>query len=174
MLIPKNTDSMRHRSSLLASIWWHGWSDEWQVAHSTAGYDVDELRAGLMQSSLLDLRSAMSPYECGVYAKLPGVLTVYRGFVPPGRGADGLSWTLNRRTAEFFAGAYSRRFHAGDGVPDGATIFTGKTRKAGCILLCERGEDEIVTPRVTVTASEPARPWNGGPPPALYPPTEQY
>jgi len=43
----------------------------------------------------------LTPHNRRVLAKLPNEVTIYRGFSV--RYRDGLSWTLSRRTAEFFA-----------------------------------------------------------------------
>lgn len=69
---------------------------------------------------------------------LPDTIKVWRGCVL-GLNEDGLSWTLDRKVADWFA----RRFtHLGDGV-----VIEGEVKKADvAAYLSGRGESEIVVP----------------------------
>jgi hypothetical protein len=80
----------------------------------------------------------MNDEELAKYHELPEMLTVYRGSIA-GLNENGLSWTLNKKAAKFFA----RRFvkaHERDGVID-----TGEVGKVAVVAYFDgRGEDEIV------------------------------
>lgn len=74
-------------------------------------------------------------------------LTVYRGFNGNG-GIDGLSWTIDKKTALFFA----KRFAKSD---EDATIATGKIKKSDIIAyLTGRNESEVLVLPENVTDIE--------------------
>jgi hypothetical protein len=111
--------------SLLAELWVDSESigqtaDEWVEM-------LDSTRPGSM----------MSPEEAEALAALPERIEVFRGAVE-GVNEDGLSWTLDRERAEWFAG----RFAAEGDVP---LVLVGEVARADvAALLTGRGEDEIV------------------------------
>jgi len=66
--------------------------------------------------------------------KLPEKLTIYRGTVP--EDENGISWTLDRKTAEFFA----KRFNNGNGI-----VKTLEIAKEDALFYSnDRGEQEII------------------------------
>jgi hypothetical protein len=80
-------------------------------------------------------KSAMTPYERGYLAKQPESLTVFRG-VPSEEFAAGISWTLDRRKAEWFA----RRWRGNAPV-----IIEGQVASADVIAyFTSRNEREVV------------------------------
>jgi len=89
----------------------------------------------------------MTPYNRRVVTKLPHEVTIYRGF--SGDHRDGMSWTLSKRTAEFFA-EYSangprRRFFYGTQQGPVPQIVTGVCKKSDIIaVFSDRKEREVV------------------------------
>ena len=76
----------------------------------------------------------MSEADRKVYDELPDMVTIYRG-VDVGGNPDGLSWTLDKERAEWFA----RRFH-GYG-----TLLTYTIQKVAIMaVLLGRGESEVI------------------------------
>ncbi len=89
---------------------------------------------------------AMNAKERKAYTALPDELTIYRG-VGKGRNAEkGLSWTLDRSKAIYFA----RRFtDHGGGI-----LFTARAKKSDVhALLLGRNEQEVVIDRMDITES---------------------
>ena len=77
----------------------------------------------------------MTDRERMEYFALPDVLTIYRGV--HGGHADGLSWTLDRERAIWFATRWKQ---------PRPTLFTGTVRKADIIgYFSRRNESEVVT-----------------------------
>jgi hypothetical protein len=65
----------------------------------------------------------MTPEEREVFARLPDVLTVYRGYADDAEGYDeGIAWTLDRRQAVWYANRNRKA--------DDPFVITGKVRKA--------------------------------------------
>jgi hypothetical protein len=85
---------------------------------------------------------AMNAKERRAYAALPDQLIIYRG-VGKGRNAEnGLSWTLVRDTAVYFATR-----HGGQGL-----LFTARAKKSDVhALLLGRKEQEVVIDKVKIT-----------------------
>jgi len=75
------------------------------------------------------------------------MLTVYRGCY--GINRVGLCWTLDRAVAERFP-TYNRYRRPGL-VPE---LLTGRVAKDRAVLLLDRGEQEIIAPRVRIIAGE--------------------
>ncbi|HXR35891.1 MAG TPA: hypothetical protein VN754_08090 [Candidatus Binataceae bacterium] len=103
-------------------------------------------------------RATMNATQCEEFAALPEEFAIYRGFSKREneRGHSGLSWTLDRTKAEWFA----RRFSMNGAWP---CIASGRIRKKDVFAYFgdDRGEKEIVvSPNkvrgMTVTALEPA------------------
>ena len=64
------------------------------------------------QMQLVDPHYAMHPIDRQEFAKLPDVLTVYRGFNSAlGGNPDGLSWTTSKVVAELFAKGFGTMFN---------------------------------------------------------------
>lgn len=80
-------------------------------------------------------KRVMTPKERAVFDALPDDIVIYRGYCGEG-GEQGLSWTLDREKASWFA----RRFACHD---DAQMIATMTIRKSDAIAFFER-EDEIV------------------------------
>lgn len=111
--------------SLLAELW---------VDSESIGQAIDEW-AEMLDSTRPG--SMMSPEEAKALAALPERIEVFRGAVE-GVNEEGLSWTLDRERAEWFA----RRF-ATEG--DVSLVLVGEVARADvAALLTGRGEDEIV------------------------------
>lgn len=78
----------------------------------------------------------MSEADREAYAELPDTLTVYRGYDASEGNPEGLSWTLNRRKAEWFGSRFG-----GD-----CRLASGTMSKLDVIAhFVGRGEAEIVT-----------------------------
>jgi hypothetical protein len=116
--------------SLAGDIWTdseniHEWASEWQMVLSS-----DRSSQGAM----------MSGADLYKFTRFPDRLEVYRGCIHD-LNEEGMSWTLDRRTAEWFA----RRFAV---VHDGqALVLHGEVDKddvVGYFHEAHRNEDEIV------------------------------
>lgn len=85
-----------------------------------------------------DLGMVMTSDERVVWSGLQqhGSVTVYRGHGPEGPGVEGLSWTLEKTTAEWFA----RRFFRAEGTVITATVDSD----AVIAYLDGRNEKEVV------------------------------
>ena len=93
----------------------------------------------------------MTKEERAVWRKLPNQVTVYRGSIPD-KNEGGLSWTLNRNVAKFFAKRFANVHHAG-GVIDTATV----PKQLVVAYFDGRNEEEIVVEHaeaVTITDRE--------------------
>jgi hypothetical protein len=111
--------------SLLADIW----IDSENIWQNTAEWILllEADRAGSM----------MSPEEAEALESMPDPVTVYRGAIAD-RNEEGLSWTVDRERAEWFATRM-----ASDG--DVAVVLEGRVdRDLVAAYLTGRGEDEVV------------------------------
>jgi len=96
----------------------------------------------LLRSPRAQREALMEPAEQEFLRALPDVLRVYRGFA--GLRGEGLSWTLDRDKAIWFA----NRFAAGKPL----RIFSGTCRKADLFAYFNsRHDDEIVIDPKLVT-----------------------
>ncbi len=84
-----------------------------------------------------DKKILMDDEEYNVYCSLPDTFIVYRG-VGVTRKPDGLSWTRNRKTAEWFANRFN--IEGKRGFVQAATV----NREDVLAYFNSRGEDEIV------------------------------
>jgi hypothetical protein len=110
--------------ALLGSIWtdtenqWQNleqWKELLSVNRSSRHYLMDESEVQLLNS-------------------LPELVTIYRGCVK-GLNEDGLSWTLDKAKAEFFANRFSK----------GGIILEREIPKSDIIaVLAGRGESEVI------------------------------
>jgi hypothetical protein len=93
----------------------------------------------------------MDPDERRVLARLPDVLTVYRGYAANDcEGfADGIAWTLSRRRAVWYAN-WKRD-------SDNPTVITGEVRKEDVWAYCDGGG--LLLPPETVFAKQHRRAW---------------
>lgn len=84
--------------------------------------------------------SAMDQAEQALFADLPEDVRVFRGYA--GQSSGGLSWTLSKRIAKFFAYRAQERSAGAHLQP---TIMTGTVSKADILcFLASRGEHEVV------------------------------
>lgn len=82
-----------------------------------------------------DKKSLMTKEELKVFNSLPDEFTIYRG-VGHKRKEKGLSWTLNKDTAEWFMNRYEGKNNH---------VLTAKVKKENCLAYFNsRGENEIV------------------------------
>ena len=88
-------------------------------------------------------KTMMEKEELCQFQKLPEKFEVYRGMSRKEKniGEFGFSWTLDRKTAEFFAFKYNRNFNSrGNGV-----VVDKFVTKSECLgLLNDRKEQEII------------------------------
>ncbi|WP_051324920.1 hypothetical protein [Candidatus Solirubrobacter pratensis] len=123
----------------------------WQsLSHAWVDSDRQPLKAehwrSLFKADRPGRENLMTAEEQAKLASLPDRVTVYRGFsgcTPDYRilnGVSGLSWTLDRQCADWFA----RRF-ARCGRTIAATVTVGKVRRERAVALFDaRGEDEVL------------------------------
>jgi hypothetical protein len=82
----------------------------------------------------------MTDEEQSAFDVLPEQVTIYRGYCADSGTEDGVSWTLDRRTAEFFAETYART-----GKRSAPSIAKMIVNKADLTALCnDRGESEVI------------------------------
>lgn len=105
-------------------------NDEWREVWSLD--DLDNTFVVEQQELVMDEE------ERALLAAMPDTLTVYRGTPKPDLNGEGMSWTLNRDKAVWFA----KRFRE-DG--DDVTVITGTVAKRDVLAyFTGRNEDEIV------------------------------
>ena len=90
---------------------------------------------------------AMDEAERSVLGAMPDVLRVYRGCYA--HNQDGLSWTMERATAEQFP--MLNRYRHEDMQP---LLLTGTVPRHLAILKMDRQESEVISPFVTVLSVE--------------------
>lgn len=76
---------------------------------------------------------AMTDQELAVYHSLPKVVEVHRGYIP-GENDDGLSWTLDLKTAKWFANRFGR----------GKVITKLVNKRDILAYFSGRGEQEVI------------------------------
>ena len=121
--------SLKDFSELLADAWVSS-----ENPNQDANVSVRTLASWFRQA---DKKELMEEEDYAVYDALPETLTVYRG-VAVGRNPQGLSWTANRSTAEWFA-------HRFDNEDNKGYIQVSSINKSHVLAYFNtRGEDEIV------------------------------
>lgn len=109
------------------------------VASENPNQDVNVSVTELIQwFSAADRRNLMGEDELGYYNALPDKVKIYRGVAVGRAERQGLSWTCNRETAEWFSHRFDTKTKHGyiiEGEVDKADIFA---------YLNSRGEDEIL------------------------------
>jgi hypothetical protein len=124
---------LRHRLSdaewwpLLGLVWYA--SDSIHKARS-------QLTAELRGAAPEQVRMMMSGPSAAAWDALPPELTVYRGCTALNR--PGLSWSRSRGVAEAFA-------HRHAGSTEIPTLMTGVVLRPYCVLMLDRGEEEVVS-----------------------------
>lgn len=114
-----------HFSQMLADVW---------VDSENPNQDINvKLRESIKNFKYADKEFLMTHSDYVKYQNIPNEITLYRG-VSVGREQKGLSWTADRKTAEFFANRY------GEGY---VLEHTFKKEDIYCYLNT-RGEDEYV------------------------------
>jgi hypothetical protein len=110
--------------SLLSSIWTDT-ENQWQ--------NLEQWKE-LLSSERGERHYLMSDSEVQLLNSLPELVTIYRGCIK-GLNEDGLSWTLDKSKAEFFANRFSK-----EGI-----ILEREIPKADIIaVLTGRGESEVI------------------------------
>jgi len=114
-------------------------------------FDRRELFNGLFRSDRPGRENLMEPEEREVLARLPDVLTVYRGYSDDdGEGyANGIAWTLDRRQAVWCANQNRES--------DDPRVITGQVRKQDVWAYFNGGD--ILLPPEKVYAKEDRRAW---------------
>jgi uncharacterized protein len=82
----------------------------------------------------------MNDEEREVFDALPDKITVYRGTAAPDGMGSGMSWTLNKERADWFA----RRFYGLDHLAEPKVITAVVGKEVAIGYLAGRGEEEIV------------------------------
>ena len=78
------------------------WTTPDDILHYIKAFE--QYRAKMMKEFGRDVNSViLHDDDSSDYDKLPAMLTVYRGYCEPAKRL-GLSWTLSRRVADWFAG----------------------------------------------------------------------
>lgn len=102
----------------------------------------DEAQVAIQLFGMADPAYLMDEKEKALYDALPDRVEIYRGtsrFENDGEGAAGLSWTIDRGVAEFFA--FRGRSHA---ESDGR-VYVAEVFKEDIIVIIEdRGEREVI------------------------------
>ena len=121
--------SKKDMSELLAHAW---------VSSENPNQDTNvSLETAVQWFREADKKVLMTKEDYAYYQSLPQTITAYRG-VAEGRNPKGLSWTCNRKTAEWFANRFSRG-------NKGGYVQTVTVDKS-CVLAYfnTRNEDELV------------------------------
>lgn len=119
--------------------WWAAFRDAWELTEYP-WYYKDRINAVLPYHRGEMHRS----HERTTLARLPDTLTIYRGQLA--EQEVGLSWTLRRATAQFFA----RRSNGARRV-----IHTATVKKADATaLLLRQGEREVITLKPSIVSTE--------------------
>lgn len=149
----------------------HTWAklfvDHW-TGIETADYILEPLKAAIDRVGIATLRTYMDEDDRAQYDALPDELTVYRGCA---NGGDGLSWTLDLKTAEQFVlrkeGAYGGmmkmrlmvstcdqglREDIHNAKPKPVGLYKGTVKKEDCIVFFNRSEQEIFSNAVQLIA----------------------
>lgn len=89
-----------------------------------------------------DRASIMEEPELEQLSKLDSEVTIYRGFRDTVDAANGISWTTDRKTAEWFANRFSKTPYIAEATVEKSDIIA---------LILSRGENEVVTlnPKIT-------------------------
>lgn len=156
---PILADSSRRMNTLLANkrhmckAEWLQMLGEWWSACDDVGHHAQRLRRILRPLDRNELDLLMTTDECMALARLPEVITVYRGCYAHNR--DGLSWTLDRSVAE--ALPYMLRYQHRDAkvIP---YLLSGKVKRDRVIYKMDRNESEIVATDVVVYSVESLAP----------------
>lgn len=133
--------SPNHWGEIVSSIW----SDSENIWENVDTWR--DIFHGMPYGTLCDTE-ALEKLEA-----MPDELTIYRGTCAPDQAGSGLSWTLDRGKAVWFA----RRFANLDGHTGAPVLLTGTVSKADVLgYLTDRGEDEIIPmlDAVTITTTE--------------------
>jgi hypothetical protein len=136
---------LRHRLSdaewwpLLGLVWYA--SDSIHKARS-------QLTAELRGAAPEQVRLMMSALSAAAWDALPPEFTVYRGCLSHNR--PGLSWTMSRDIAEVFASQHCHR--AAMNTP---LVMSGAVQKRDCVLMLDRGEEEVVAWKVWRVSEHP-------------------
>jgi hypothetical protein len=109
------------------NIWQH--LDEWREAFSSDRPGREHLMVSEANDELADERSYLD--------SLPDIIKVYRGTSAPDSIGSGLSWTLDRDKALFFAKRLKLRGQT-------ARIISGKVRKENVIAFFDRREEKEI------------------------------
>lgn len=117
--------------------YWELIGDTWTDAENIYQLE-DEWRDALTVGRMGRIEHMMDEEERKAYKSLLSVLTVYRGYSHDGR-ADGLSWSLSKEKAEWFAHYLN---HREDEVP---RVVKGRVRSEHVLaVFLGRNEEEIV------------------------------
>jgi hypothetical protein len=133
---------LRLRRQMAAPDWWRLLGAEWS-GFDNVGRHTERLRAYLLKANPTNLQAMMQRHERRAIASMPEVLTVYRGCYRV--NAEGLSWTLCRKTATRFP--TMNRYRRPE---DTALLLTGTTLRTRAVLKLDRGECEVICPAVKV------------------------
>jgi hypothetical protein len=123
-------------------VYWNLLADVWQDSENIHQTRIGWIR--LWNTDRPGKHHSMTDEERTELARLPNVLTIYRG-IGDGRGRTGLSWTLDREKAIWFAGRFSGR----------PTLLTANANKSDVhALLLGRKEQEVVIDKFRTTSIE--------------------
>jgi hypothetical protein len=101
---------LQNYDSFTDKEFWYGFAYAYTCSDNLFQYK-EWIKLLLLENERRPFREyCMTPYERRVFRNLPQTLTVYRGMtVAEFESRDfGISWTLSKRTAEFFAFKYMR------------------------------------------------------------------
>lgn len=122
--------------------WFRQLGDAWSSCDNV--WRWRKLLASVLSSATPEeLAAMMSDEDRARLAALPERVTVYRGCYPLNR--VGLSWSLDEATARRFVTLNRYRQNA---IP---IIRTARAKRARVVLKLDRGEAEIIAPRVFAT-----------------------
>ncbi|MDT7818293.1 MAG: hypothetical protein QOJ42_8209 [Acidobacteriaceae bacterium] len=121
--------------------------DEWVWFHNISD-NLEEL--GEVFPLYGPVRTMMTPEENAAYDALPDILTAHRGC--DAGWLDGLSWSLNKKVANWFA------FYPLTQAEEPTLVTARVEKKFVMAIKLGRGEEEIITFGADVQRVEPADP----------------
>ena len=117
------------KDKLTDKAYWEILSDIWVDSENIDDFKIEWVIL-LFYSTRANQKYFMSERDRKVFDNLPKKITIYRG-----GSEDGLSWTLDKKKASWFANRFNRNL----------SVFTKSVDKSNCLCyLGERNEDEII------------------------------
>ena len=128
--------SKKDFETLLAHVW---------VASENPNQDSNvKIRTLISWFKQANKKYLMEPDELEYYNNLPSQVKVYRGVAVGRAKAEGLSWTCNYNTAEWFANRFGGGGYVLCGIIDKADVFAYFNRRGEDEVLCNSSKVRVI------------------------------